>query len=99
MGMQVTYAPRLIDKESISSLHFPQEDVITTTSDRQKRMNDLINANELGDLAQYKVKILFHDDKGPKKVETTIWNTTKSDVVLKFGITIPIHRIYKVFFP
>ena len=99
MGMQVTYAPRLIDKESISTLHFPTEDVILAPTERQKRMNDLMNANELGDLAQYKVKIIFRDDAGLKKVETTIWNTTKDDVVLKFGITIPIRRISKVFFP
>jgi hypothetical protein len=99
MGMLVTYAPRLIEKENVSNLHFPKEDVISISSDRQKRMKDLMSANELGDLAQYKVKILFEDDAGLKKVETTVWKTTKKDVVLKFGIKIPIRRVSKVYFP
>ena len=89
----------LIEKENIPNLNFPEDDVLVPKTDRDKRMRDLSNANELGDLAQYKVKILFEDASGPKKVETTIWKTTDKDVVLKFGIRIPIHRVVKVYFP
>ena len=99
MGMQFENAPRLIDKENISGLQFPRKDVLDSSLERNKRKNDLLNANELGDLAQYKVKILFEDISGPKKVETTVWSTTNKNVVLKYGIKIPIHRVSKVLFP
>lgn len=97
--MQIQSSPRFIEKENIPNLRFPKEDVLMLISDKNQRIKDLMNANELGDLAQYKVKILFEDNSGPKKVETTIWKTTSTDVVLKYGITIPIHRIARVYFP
>ena len=97
--MEIAHSPRLIEKENIPGLSFPTEDVLDITSDRDKRKKDLLNANELGDLAQYKVKILFEDNSGPKKVETTVWKTTEKDVVLKYGIKIPIHRVSRVYFP
>ena len=97
--MQIQSSPRFIEKEAIPNLSFPNGDVLMLMSDKNRRLKDLLNANELGDLAQYKVKILFEDKTGPKKVETTIWKTTSKDVVLKYGITIPIHRIARVFFP
>ncbi len=97
--MQTTSSPRLVEKETIPTLNFPDDDVLSANSERDQRLKDLKNANELGDLAQYKVKILFEDISGPKKVETTIWKTTDREVILKYGITLPIHRVAKVYFP
>ena len=97
--MQTTSSPRVVEKETIPNLNFPKEDVLSVSSERNQRLKDLRNANELGDLAQYKVKILFEDNSGQKKVETTIWKTTDKEVTLKYGITIPIHRVVKVYFP
>lgn len=97
--MVLTRSPRLIEKEKIPGLVFPDGDVLSVNSDKMQRIRDLHNAHELGDLAQYKVKILFEDESGPKKVETTVWKTTDRDVVLKYGIRIPIHRVCRVYFP
>jgi len=97
--MQINISPRFIEKENIPGLSFPKEDVLFVNSEKDKRMKDLMNANELGDLAQYKVKILFEDVIGPMKVETTVWKMTSKDVVLKYGITIPIRRVARVYFP
>ena len=97
--MQVAHSPVIIDKENIPGLRFPNEDVLSVNSEKQKRLLDLKNANELGDLAQYKVKILFEDASGLKKVDTTVWKTTEKDVVLKYGIRLPIHRVLRVYFP
>ena len=97
--MQTEHATRLIEKENIPNLRFPSVDVLPDSSSQKQRFKDLLNANELGDLAQYKVKIHFEDEAGAKKVETTVWNTTAKEVVLKYGITIPVHRISKVVFP
>ena len=97
--MQIAHSPIIIEKENIPGLRFPEEDVLMVETEKQKRLLDIKNANELGDLAQYKVKILFEDVSGLKKVETTIWKTTEKDVVLKYGIRIPIHRVSRVYFP
>jgi hypothetical protein len=97
--MIATLTPHVIEKENIPGLNFPESDVLKSDAEREKRKKDLLNANELGDLAQYKVKILFEDSFGPKKVETTVWRTTETDVILKYGIRIPIHRVNKVYFP
>lgn len=97
--MHVGFAPKSIEKENIANLSFPDEDVLSSQTERKNRIKDLKNANELGDLAQYKVKILFEDDSGPKKVETTVWDTTIEKVVLKYGIVIPIRRVSRVLFP
>jgi len=97
--MHIRFAPKLIDKENIANLSFPEDDVLSSQTERTNRIKDLKNANELGDLAQYKVKILFEDDSGLKRVETTVWDTTGEQVVLKYGIAIPINRISRVLFP
>ena len=97
--MLATHSPRLIEKENIPSLDFPKGDVLTGGTNKSRRLKDLLNANELGDLAQYKVKILFEDISGLKKVETTVWKTTEKFVVLKYGIKIPIHRVSRIYFP
>ncbi len=97
--MNIAFTPKLIEKENIVNLSFPEEDVLSSNAERASRIKDLKNANELGDLAQYKVKIVFEDDSGLKKVETTVWNTTREEVVLKYGVAIPIRRVSRVMFP
>ena len=97
--MNTAFTPKLVEKENIANLIFPEEDVLSSSRERANRVKDLKNANELGDLAQYKVKILFEDDSGPKKVETTVWNTTRQEVLLKYGVVIPIRRVSRVMFP
>ena len=99
MGQVVTNAPLLIDKEKIPELSFPHEEVLSAPNQISKRLIDLKSAHELGDMAQYKVRILFADTTGKKRVETTIWDLTKKEVILKYGVKIPICRIYRVAFP
>ncbi len=99
MGQLVTNTPLLIDKEKISELSFPQEEVLSAPNQITKRLTDLKSAHELGDMAHYKVRIMFADKIGKKRVETTIWNITNDEVVLKYGVKIPICRIYRVAFP
>jgi hypothetical protein len=42
------------------------------------------------------VSIYFHDDEGPKRVETTIWATGSKYICLKGGVWIPIDHIVEV---
>ena len=92
-------ATKRIEKEDISSLSFPKEEVLTTEEGKNKRKQMLEMAEDYGNEAQYKVKIVFEDQGGPKVVHTTIWDVDKKNVFLKENVTIPIHRIRKIVFP
>ena len=63
---------QLIEKEQIKFLSFPREDVLNKKKDQIHRILELQRAMSLGNLERLKVKITFVDNKGLKKVETTI---------------------------
>ncbi len=50
----------------------------------------------LGNLERSKVNIVFADEKGSKKVETTVWGVTDKSVILKQSTVIPLARTIKV---
>ncbi len=86
----------LIDKEIITSLNFPKEDVLEDKEDIAERRNDLDRALSLGNLEHVKIKIYFEDDMSKKMVETTLWGVTEERVILKQGVVIPVNRIHKI---
>ncbi|MBL4578682.1 MAG: hypothetical protein JKY18_12360 [Flavobacteriales bacterium] len=90
--------PKIIQKEQVSQLHFPQEDVLLSCEDNIARTIDLYYASNLGNLDRFKVKLIFEDNKMQRLVETTIWAVTEKMVVLKKGVMIPIHRVHRVKF-
>lgn len=85
-----------IDKELISTLTFPENDVLDDDKEAiLQRKNDLNRALTLGNLEHLKIKIYFEDNKSKKMVDTTIWGLTDERIILKQGVVIPIKRIYK----
>ncbi len=92
----MTNKPILVDKEAIRGMKFPQEDLLADPNARKKRIKDIKEAIEYGNLAHYKVMMVFADAEGIKKVETTIWDYKDEKAVLKNGITVPVHRIKEV---
>jgi len=87
---------QLIDKEQIKFLTFPKEDVLNKKKDQVDRIIELQRALSLGNLERHKVKIVFVDNKGLKKVETTIWGITDKEVILKRSTIIPLERIISI---
>lgn len=85
----------LIEKEEIASLLFPGQDVLDELDEKIKRKVELERSLTLGNLEHTKIKIYFEDDTSKKFVDTTIWGLTDNGVILKQGVIIPIHRIYK----
>uniref|UniRef100_UPI00404B585D hypothetical protein n=1 Tax=Flavobacterium sp. TaxID=239 RepID=UPI00404B585D len=85
----------LVDKESIASLHFPNEEVLQEIDAINQRKQDLDRALSLGNLEHLKIKIYFQDAISYKMVETTIWGVTDNRVILKQGVVIPVNRIHK----
>jgi hypothetical protein len=87
---------QLIDKEAISALIFPANEVLEDNDAVIQRKNDLERALSLGNLEHLKIKIFFEDDSSKKTVETTIWGVTDNRVILKQGVVIPVNRIHKI---
>jgi uncharacterized protein (UPF0248 family) len=93
---EITNPPVLVQKEEIANLLFPSREVLASAEEIKLRRKDLERATTLGNVERGKIKIIFEDSKGLKKVETTIWATTEKNIVLKGGVFIPIHRIHQI---
>jgi hypothetical protein len=87
----------IIDKEDIALLKIPTTDVLNDVDEIKTRISDINRALLLGNLEHSKIKIFFEDDESKKIVDTTVWGVTDKNVMLKQGVMIPIHRIYKLF--
>ncbi|MDI6047107.1 hypothetical protein [Flavobacterium yafengii] len=88
---------QIIDKEDIALLKFPITDVLDDLDEIKTRISDINRALSLGNLEHSKIKIFFEDSESKKIVDTTVWGVTDKNVMLKQGVMIPIHRIYKLF--
>jgi hypothetical protein len=88
--------PTLIEKENISGLKFPENDVLTSKDEIKMRTANLEKALKLGNLEHGKIRIIFEDAEGIKQVDTTVWGVTDKRVILKKGAVVPIHRIHEV---
>lgn len=84
---------KVVSKEEIKFLYFPKEEVLNSKTEQHERCLTLRRAMYLGNLEQEKVGILFMDNEGFKKVETTIWAITDKSVILKESTIIPLERI------
>ena len=85
-----------VDKEFVGQLKFPDNKVIPDKNHFSELQMNLHRATSLGNLSKHKVEIVFEDIEGIKKVNTTIWAITDHNVLLKGGLTIPVHRIHSV---
>ncbi|MDD5150524.1 MAG: hypothetical protein PHC28_08585 [Flavobacterium sp.] len=83
-----------IEKESIQSLKFPNNEVLQDNFAINQRKTDLHRAQSLGNLERSKTRIYFEDNQSKKMVETTVWAVTDKSVILKKGVGIPINRIF-----
>jgi hypothetical protein len=91
--MNVITKPELIEKELIASLSFQAKVSIEQHPDLMKQIE---TATTLGNVHHSKVSIIFHDDSGLKRVDTTIWAYGAKYICLKGGIWIPIARILEI---
>ena len=86
----------LVEKETVKAMFFPREEVLKSVDSAKERRNLLERATVLSNLYHNKVKIVFEDRDGSKMVDTTIWATTDTAIMLKGGVVIPIHRIHTI---
>lgn len=88
-----------IPKERVADLVFPREPVQLTDEHRQRLDSKIQRALQLGNAEHGKCRILFKDAEGLKVVETTVWSFDKDNIVLKYGLTIPVSRVLDIEMP
>ena len=98
MSATITDTTVLIEKEEITEFSFPAGDVLATEAERIQRQARIIRGTRLGNSMKRKVKIIFEDVDGLKKVETTIWGFTDKNVILKKTTIIPIRCVHEIKF-
>ena len=88
--------PEKIQKEVVVNFHFHKDEVLHTLEEVKLRKYMLERATTLGNAYHAKVRIDFETTDGTKEVDTTIWATTEKHILLKGGVTIPIHCILDI---
>lgn len=96
--LHTTDIPKLIDKEEIENMKFPQQGITRAKGELETLTRKLNEAMTLGNVHHSKIKIIFHDSEGLKAVETTVWVAGEDYITLKKGISIPIRNIVDVKF-
>ena len=89
----------IIPKESIPTLRFPRQPLSLTDEERSAVHYRLYEATRLGNGEHGKCRITFQDDEGVKAVETTVWAYDPENIVLKYGMIIPVGRVLRIEFP
>ncbi|MGM0945036.1 MAG: hypothetical protein ACQEW9_07605 [Bacteroidota bacterium] len=86
-----------IEKEFIPNLRFGAREVLQSPEDIRMRLFELERSQTLGNLLQTKVRITFQSsDEQIYEVRTTVWAVGSQFILLKGGITIPIHSILQI---
>lgn len=86
----------VIPKESIPEYKFVANEVLSTEEERKERFSKLQKAMLLGNGYKVKVKITFLTEEGAKKVDTTVWEASENQLLVKGDVLIPIHSILNV---
>jgi hypothetical protein len=83
-----------VEKESIPSLRFAKEDVLSDQAQLERRRADAERATRLGNTYQGKLDIFFQTADGqPKRVQTTVWGAHPEYLTLKAGIMLPLRAV------
>ena len=92
--MEQAISPILVTKEEIPNLSFTK----TTSNFPQEKdiQRKIADAMLLGNSYHTKVSIVFFDDEGLKKVNTTIWANGNKYICLKGGAWLPVSNIVEI---
>jgi len=96
MNAQIVNNCQEIPKEKVAYLSFPTSEVLNSPDEIRLRRFNAQQGLLLGNTVKGKVKIVFEDKESVKQVLTTIWGLTDMHVILKYGLTIPLNRIYSI---
>lgn len=83
----------LVQKETIVDCKFLND---IQLNQQENLLQQIKDATILGNSHRTKVTIIFQDDTGIKRVDTTIWASGAKFICLKGGLWIPINRIIEI---
>lgn len=86
----------LVPKEEVAKFKFVADEVLKSDMERLERFGKLEKAMRLGNGYKSKVKITFKTVEGVRKVETTVWEASEDQLMIKGDTMIPIHAILDV---
>jgi len=92
----MTLSTQLVEKESIPSFQFDEREPHGSGEGHAASMEQLMRAIALGNTYRKKVNITFATKDGLKTVRTTVWASTRTRLLLKNGIHIPLSAIRSV---
>ncbi|MFM7595947.1 MAG: hypothetical protein ACKO4Y_07205 [Flavobacteriales bacterium] len=84
-----------IQKEQVPNCTYEKSSNIEQEVNLRQKLH---KAMVLGNTHRGKVTIVFCDDEGLKKVNTTIWAKGEQFITLKGGVWIPISKIVDIIF-
>ncbi|MCC2545057.1 hypothetical protein LJY25_01255 [Hymenobacter sp. BT175] len=94
--LQTIETVETVEKESIPTLTFAHDEVLTTAEDRARRRHDAERATTLGNAYHNKLGIYFRTaDGATKRVNTTIWAADAEHITLKSGALIPLRAVLR----
>ncbi|MCT4560279.1 MAG: hypothetical protein N4A41_02790 [Crocinitomicaceae bacterium] len=91
--MEDILAPVLVEKEEIANMTFNKPADIYPQADLTRKISD---AMLLGNSYHTKVSIVFFDDEGLKRVNTTIWASGNKYLCLKGGLWLPVDHVVDI---
>jgi hypothetical protein len=84
----------IVEKEALTTLHFPHDDVLADAAARQRRRADADRAVTLGNAYHGKLDIYFKTSDGAtKRMATTIWAADADHLTLKSGASLPLRAV------
>jgi len=83
----------MIEKEAITACTFKHE---MMSKQHPELLSQIKDATILGNSHHSKVSIIFQDDDGIKRVDTTIWAAGTKFICLKGGVWVPINRLIEI---
>lgn len=87
--------PEVIEKELVKDLSFTKAANFNQDPELRRKLDE---ATRLGNGYHHKVGIIFQDDEGLKRINTTIWATGSRFICLKGGMWLPIDHIVELKF-
>ena len=86
----------ITEQELLHKVNFPIKEVLKNPEEINDRRQSAQRAKKLGSLSNESVKIVFEDTEGKKMVETIIWGVTDRYLMLKKGMSLPLHRVHEI---
>jgi hypothetical protein len=93
---KLTGVTNITEERLLNTIQFPKQEVLKNPEHIKHRKSEAERAKKLGNSFNDKVYIIFEDTEGKKMVESIVWGVTDRYLMLKRGMSLPIHRVHEI---